>query len=86
MYIELHIDGLFEMSVFYLDGKEVGQHKDKDILKGILDNLQQGEYVIGFNSKNIHDINDLENPIYTFELGTTDNMDYMFDCAVASSH
>ena len=84
MAIELHIDGLFEIIIFYLDGKQVGQCKDVDIEKGILDNLQQGEYVIGLNSKNIFDINDLENPIYTFELETTDSMDYMFDCAVTT--
>ena len=80
--IEFRIDGLLEMNIFYPNGQQVGINKDKDILKGILDNLQQGEYVIGINTLNIYDINDFSTPVYTFTLNATDYVEYMFENAV----
>ena len=79
MAIELHIDGLFEM---HIKNVHSGESVDKETELGVLDNLQQGEYVIGVNSKNIFDINDLVNPIYSFELDATDSLEYMFENGV----
>ena len=79
MDIEIGINGFFEMNVFYLSGKQVGEHKDEDIKQGILDSLQQGEYVIGMATRSIYDINDLEEVLYTFELEATNALAYEFD-------
>ena len=49
---------------------------DKDLEQGVLDNLQMGEYVIFIKSKEIHDINDLHTPLYTFELEVDDGTEY----------
>jgi hypothetical protein len=46
---------------------------------GILDNLQQGEYIISIDRKLIFDINDLQTPLYKFSLDATDAVDYEFD-------
>ena len=78
MKIELNINGYFDMTIFYLNGKVVGDHKDQDILQGILDNLQQGEYLISLNDKTIKDINNLSETLYTFELDATDALEYEF--------
>jgi hypothetical protein len=78
MAIEFRIDGLLEMTIYeYHTGRLV----KGDFEQGILDNLEQGEYVIGIQSRNIFDINDLETPLYKFEVEPTDNLEYMFDCA-----
>jgi len=77
--VELSVNGYFEMNIFYLDGKQVGEHKDQDILQGILDNLQQGEYIIGMAKGHIYDLNDFGEPIYTFEIEATNNVEYEFD-------
>ena len=79
MAVELSINGLFKMTFFYMNGKQVGQHKDKDIELGILDDLEMGEYVISLDKKEVYNINDLETPIYTFVLDPTDNVEYDFD-------
>jgi len=79
MQVQVNINGYFDIDFFYLNGKQVGVHKDEDILQGILDNLQMGEYVIGFESKKVFDINDLLTPLYSFELGVTDEVEYDFE-------
>ena len=79
MNIQLNINGYFSIEFYYLNNSKVGEHKDEDILQGILDNLQQGEYIIGMGSRNVFDINDLLTPIYKFELETTDSVEYDFE-------
>jgi len=73
--IELSINGYFRMIIFNMNGSRV----EADIEQGILDNLQQGEYMIGIDSKNIFDINDLYTPLYNFTLEATINTNYEFD-------
>ena len=74
--VELHIDGYFEITFLNPITKEA---LDDDIQLGIMDNLQQGEYVIGMNSRTVKDINDLDNVLYVFELDPTINHTYEFD-------
>ena len=74
--VELHINGYFEITFLNPITK---QPVDDDIQLGISDNLQQGEYLIGMNSRTVKDINDLDNVLYTFELDPTDNVSYEFD-------
>jgi hypothetical protein len=78
MAIEFRIDGLLEMTV---KNYHTDRRIEKDFEQGVLDNLAQGEYVIGINSRVIYDINDLETPLYRFDLDATDCIEYMFDCA-----
>ena len=72
--IELNIQGYFVMNITDMFGTAV----EEDIEQGILDNLQQGEYVIGIGTQTISDINDF-NPIYKFTLDATDSAEYDFD-------
>ena len=74
--IALNIKGYFDMTILNFHTKE---KVEKDIEQGVLDNLQQGEYVIGINTKTIVDINDLETPLYSFELDPDANVEYDFD-------
>lgn len=76
MAVELRIDGYYEMSFHNI---HTGEEVDQETEKGILDNLQQGEYFIGLDSKNVFDINDLKNPVYKFSLEGTDAIEYDFD-------
>jgi hypothetical protein len=46
---------------------------------GILDNLQQGKYIIGIKSRTIFNINDLLTPLYSFVMEATNNTKYNFD-------
>lgn len=76
MAIEFGINGYFRMSFINV----VTEQPVADwIEKGILDNLQQGEYTIGMASKHVYDINDLQNPVYKFELEATTNLEYEFE-------
>lgn len=75
MAIELHINGYFDMSIYNLNGTEV----EKDIEIGILDNLQQAEYVISMNDTTIVDINALNVPLYKFNLIATNALSYDFE-------
>lgn len=75
----LNINGSFEIEFYYLNGQLVGNQKDEDILQGIMDNLRQGEYVIGMFGRKVFDINDLGTPLYTFEIFATDAVDYNFE-------
>ena len=76
MTLELNIQGYFDFTVCILN-TEIPV--DDDIAQGVLDNLQQGEYVIGMRSRTISDINDLQNPLYSFVIEATDNVEYEFD-------
>ena len=76
MALELSINGFFEMTVLNLHTETP---VEKDIELRILNNLQQGEYLIGMESRFIYDINDLQNPIYKFNISPTDNVSYTFD-------
>ena len=72
--IELNIQGYFTMNITDMFGNQV----EEDIEQGILDNLQQGEYVIGIGTQTIMDINEF-NPIYKFTLNAQDSAEYDFD-------
>jgi hypothetical protein len=74
--VELHINGYFEITFLNPVTK---QPVDDDYQLGIMDNLQQGEYVLGMDSKTVKDINDLDNVLYTFVLDPTVNVSYEFD-------
>lgn len=76
MTLELKIDGYFDFTVCSL-GTEIPV--DEETAQGVLDNLQQGEYLIGITSRTISDINDLQNPIYSFVIEATNNVEYDFD-------
>lgn len=75
MAIELRIDGYFEMNIFNKLGREV----DVETELSILDNLQQGEYLITLSSGKIYDINDFKDYLYTFKIVPTDATEYDFD-------
>lgn len=76
MAIEFNISGYYDMSFHNVHtGEEVGVETEQSIL----DNLQQGEYVISMNDKTVLDINDIYNPVYKFELDPTDSINYEFD-------
>jgi len=72
--INLDVNGSFIMRITDM----LGQSVEEDIEQGILDDLQTGEYVIGFDSKTIVSINDLQTPIYKFTLEVGDCTDYNF--------
>lgn len=74
--VELYINGYFEITFLNpITKKPV----DDDFQLGIMDNLQQGEYVIGMQDRTVKDINDLETVLYTFDLDPTIAMNYEFD-------
>jgi hypothetical protein len=79
MAIKLFVNGYFDVTFFYLNGKQVGEHKDKDIEQGILDNLEQGEYIISLAKREVYDINAIGEVLYTFEIDPTDAMEYQWD-------
>lgn len=72
----LHISGYFDFTVCTL-GTEVPI--DNETAQGVLDNLEQGEYVINIRDRLIFDINNLQNPIYSFILEATDSTEYDFE-------
>lgn len=74
--IELNIQGYFTLTPCTLN-TEIPL--DSETTMGILDNLQQGEYLISIRDRIILDINDLSNPIYSFILEPTDSVEYEFE-------
>jgi hypothetical protein len=76
MTLELNINGFLDFTICTLN-TEVPI--DEETAKGVLDNLQQGEYVIGIRSRTITDINDLQTPLYSFVIEATNNVEYAFD-------
>jgi len=76
MAIELKIDGYFKMVIF---SHGTRQPIDREDEQGVLDSLQQGEYLMDIESKTIEDINDLDTPLYSFDIAPQDNVDYDFN-------
>ncbi|GEM_PF-1459455 len=77
MAVELNINGYVHLT--FLNRNEFNTPVDKETEQGILDNLQQGEYLISLSNKTVMDINDLQNPVYRFEIDVTDALDYEFE-------
>lgn len=76
MKTEISINGYFELIVCILD-TEIPV--DEETSQGVFDNLELGEYVIGIRTRHILDINNLNNPIYSFVLEATDSTEYEFN-------
>ncbi len=76
MTLELNVQGYFDFTVCILNTEIPVEN---DIAQGVLDNLQQGEYIIGMRSRTISDINDLQTPLYSFVIEATNNVEYEFD-------
>ena len=76
MTLELNIQGYFDFTICILN-TEIPI--EDEIALGVLDNLQQGEYMIGITSRTIFDINDLSTPLYSFVMEATNNIEYIFD-------
>jgi hypothetical protein len=76
MTLELNIQGYFDFTVCLLDTEIPVEN---EIALGVLDDLQQGEYIIGIRSRTIFDINDLLTPLYSFVMEATNNTEYNFD-------
>jgi len=76
MEIELNIQGYFEFTICIL-GTEIPV--DEETKEGVLDNLEQGEYTIGIRTRTISDINSLLEPLYSFVLEATNNVEYEFN-------
>lgn len=79
MDVYLNINGSFEVDFYYLNGKKVGEYDDKDILQGILDYLQTGEYIITMTDMEVFSIDDLYTPLYRFRVYSTDFVDYEWE-------
>ena len=76
MAIQLNVNGYFKLTIC-LVGTEIPVENETE--QGVLDNLQQGEYIIGIRDKEIADINDLLTPLYSFVIESTDSSEYDFD-------
>jgi len=76
MNLTLEINGIFDFTVCIL-GTEIPV--DNETAQGVLDNLQQGEYLITMRTREIVDINDLTEPLYNFVIEPTDYVEYNFD-------
>ena len=76
MTLELNINGYLDFTVCSLDTETP---VDNETAQGVLDNLQQGEYLIDMRTRTISDVNDLQSPIYSFVLEETSNTKYEFD-------
>lgn len=68
----IHIQGYFNI-VFYKNNKEVSELEEANILT----KLQQGEYTIGMESRNL--FNENYQVIGYFELSPTENTEYNFE-------
>lgn len=76
MTTEVGINGYFDFTVCILN-TEIPT--DNETAQGVLDNIEQGEYVINIRDRYIFDINDLYNPLYSFILEATDSAEYNFE-------
>lgn len=74
--VELYINGYFEITFLNPITKEA---VEDDTQLGIMDNLQQGEYLIGMEDRTVKNINDLQTVLYTFDLDPTTSMRYEFE-------
>ena len=77
MEIEFYVNGYFNMTFQNVHTGETIQ--EKDIVLGIMDNLQQGEYLIGMESRTVSSIDDLLTPLYKFNIEPTDSVNYEFE-------
>jgi len=75
MAINLVISGAYEISV---RSKYTGIPVEKEIEKGVLDDLQTGEYVLNMTNRTIDSIQDLES-VYSFEIVNTEGVEYEFE-------
>ena len=76
MSIELRVNGFFGLTIFHTNGEQVTNETEQSVL----DNLQQGEYLVSLNSKTIVDINDYGTILYTFEIDPLSQMEeYEFE-------
>jgi hypothetical protein len=73
--INLVIAGAYEISVCNLG---TVQPIDRETEKGVLDDLQMGEYVINMSAMTIDSIQDL-NPVYSFIIANTEGVEYEFE-------
>lgn len=76
MALELNINGYFELHICNL-GTEIPI--DKELELGVLDNLQQGEYLLIMRSRAIADINDVTTPLYSVIIEATVSSEYDFE-------
>ena len=74
MALELNINGYFELHICNL-GTEIPI--DKEL--GVLDKLQQGEYLLIMRSRAIADINDVTTPLYSVIIEATVSSEYDFE-------
>lgn len=75
MSINLVVAGSYEISVC-LSGTDIPV--EKDIEKGVLDDLQMGEYVLNMSNRTIDSIQNL-NPVYSFVIVDTEGVEYEFE-------
>ena len=76
MKLELNIQGYFDFTICILNTEIPIEN---EIALGVLDKLQQGEYIIGITSRTIFDINDLLTSLYSLVMEATNNTKYNFD-------
>ena len=76
MALELNINGYFELYICNL-GTEIPVEKEIEL--EVLDNLQQGEYLLNMRSRTISDINDIMTPIYNVVIEATESSEYEFE-------
>ena len=76
MTIEFGISGFLELTICTLN---TDIPVDNETGLGVMDNLQQGEYTIGIRDSTICDINNLSEPLYSFILEPTNNVEYEFE-------
>ena len=76
MNIAMNIQGYFDFTPCILN-TEIPV--DEETKQGVLDNLQQGEYLISIRDRTISDINNFAVPLYSFILEPTDSCEYEFE-------
>ena len=76
MAVELNINGNVNLTFKHINSND---EVNSEIEKKILNELQRGNYIIGINDKHVFFIGDLLKPIYSFEIETTDYLEYDFD-------
>lgn len=73
--IELSINGYFHMTIQTLDGF----HVSDGVAQEVLEHLKSGQYVIGIESRDIRNLDNLQEPLYRFSLMATDSSEYDFE-------
>ena len=75
MAINLVVAGAYEISVC-ICGTDIPV--EREIEKGVLDDLQMGEYVLNMSNRTIDSIQDLE-AVYSFKIVNTEGVEYEFE-------